>query len=538
MNSNSEIETALKQVGRFGRAQVWMVATTMIVQTFCGWPSIVAVFFSIEVPFRCANFTIGSTSANETEEAGYPEFDNVCRPGCELYVYDTKPSSIIADFDLACGDGPFWTSSANSVFWIGFLISCFISGPLSDTFGRRTVSLATCLGYLLFTTILPASQNIYEFITIRFFCGLFHYPLTAIVYILFTEWIDPEKLATLALTSLVCFDLGAVVCAVFGHLFIYSWRLQLLVISAGLCFVTLLIYLNLPESARWLYEKKKFDKCMKVLHQVSKRNQTNFISLQANVNYSNDYSSLENEVAMIEGINTSAENEHTRLIHPMTSADNCNVSNISSEKGLNGCWSLFQTTRSFLLMVFNISAWFSSSLIYFGLAFNVSALSGNVYLNCALLGLTGIPSWFVCIPMDKLGRKSTYMLCLFITSFACLFIPIANNQFPTLSLVLALFGKAAASAGFGLLFVYTPEQLPTALRSSGTSICSAGARIATITAPFIIQADIVSIFIPYTIIATCGFISFGICLFIAIETLNKPPLETVKQYLEFANKNR
>ena len=147
----SPIDKALYDVGYFGSAQYFMILTNIFVQIFVGWPAVISVFFAIDVPFRCQNLNysqhtlIGLRSFSQLSS----NFDNQCRENCEKYIYESSPSSIVSDFDLACGSRPTLTSAAVSAFWFGFFLSCFASGPLSDGVGRRLTSLVSCSFYLI-----------------------------------------------------------------------------------------------------------------------------------------------------------------------------------------------------------------------------------------------------------------------------------------------------------------------------------------------------------------------------------------------------
>ena len=372
------------------------------------------------------------------------------------------------------------------------------------------------------------SQNIYQFIGLRFLCGLFHYPVTVIVYVLVSEWIEPKKFATIGLTSVIFFDLGSSVCALSGYIFSYSWRLQFTVLLIPLTLTIFLIYFKVPESAKWLYAKGKIDRCERVLKIVASRNGRSFDSLDV---CRPKEQSLKRDIISVEGVN-SPINEATSLI-----SDNDTVQAGEYQHKPTSIFSLFETARASILMMVNLSCWFSLSLLYYGLAFNASRLGGNIYINSALLGLTGVPAWLVCVPMNTIGRKPTLLSCLLISTLACALIPCANKYLPGVTLYLALVGKTISTAAFDMMFVYSPEQFPTELRSSGTSVCSAASRLAVMVAPFIIQTGKSADFEPYAIMSTIGMLTFLISALYAIETRNKPQLETVEQYLRFASKN-
>jgi MFS family permease len=62
-----------------------------------------------------------------------------------------------------------------------------------------------------------------------------------------------------------------------------------------------------------------------------------------------------------------------------------------------------------------------------------------------------------------------------------------NADLNWLSITLAMVGKFAVSAAFGVLYMYTSELLPTVVRNIGMGTCSFWARVGAIIAPYIGQ---------------------------------------------------
>ena len=72
----------------------------------------------------------------ENKELGI-DYDNKCIQGCDKYNYKPGLSSITADFDLACGTGPFLASFSTSAYWLAFLVACLTVGYFGDRWGRK-----------------------------------------------------------------------------------------------------------------------------------------------------------------------------------------------------------------------------------------------------------------------------------------------------------------------------------------------------------------------------------------------------------------
>ena len=119
--------------------------------------------------------------------------------GCQSYVYDSKISSVVSEFDLACGDQNLLPSLSISAYWVAFLISCFISGALSDRFGRKYVSLTLIICFAVATSLTPLANDIYTYIGLRFACG-FCAISSYLDYIIMAEMMDKNKLSMIGMT--------------------------------------------------------------------------------------------------------------------------------------------------------------------------------------------------------------------------------------------------------------------------------------------------------------------------------------------------
>lgn len=137
--------------------------------------------------------------------------------------------------------------------------------------------------------------------------------------------------------------------------------------------------------------------------------------------------------------------------------------------------------------IVNLSySWFATSLGYYVLSTSSASVTAglNFYLEFCLLAIIEIPFIFMLtFSMKYVGRKvllvSTLIICG-VVSLSELVIPGSATQ-----LVCAIIAKGFISATFSLVYIYTAEVFPTALRSSGVGICSLFARIATIVSKFV-----------------------------------------------------
>lgn len=142
--------------------------------------------------------------------------------------------------------------------------------------------------------------------------------------------------------------------------------------------------------------------------------------------------------------------------------------------------------------------------MYYGLSINSTTLSGNKYINFALVSLIEIPGYslaWICI--QKLGRKPSLVLSLLLSGVTCtLTIFASKGTFTTPFLGLKLYlkvavstnwavvtlfllGKLGITSAFGVVYVHTAEMLPTIIRSGGVGMASTIARVGALLAPFV-----------------------------------------------------
>ena len=118
-------------------------------------------------------------------------------------------------------------------------------------------------------------------------------------------------------------------------------------------------------------------------------------------------------------------------------------------------------------------AWFTVTLVYYGLAFSADSLSGDVYTNSILLSLVEFPAYVALhFGMDhpKIGRKGSQLLAFAIAGAALLLIAVFPDG--PIQIVLAMIGKLGATAAFVVVYMFAGEVFPTDVRGTGPALPS------------------------------------------------------------------
>ena len=211
------------------------------------------------------------------------------------------------------------------------------------------------------------------YLVFRIFSNGIHHTswLAFVVYSL--EVLGPSKRAVSGATTHVYYGVGYMLTSILGYYF-PDWR-DFTFAIAVIHLVTLVVAPFFPESPSFLYAKKKPVQARKILKTFSEK-----------TNKSLDDKFLDQlETEINEKNNTESNNEAVKKFTIMDLF----------------CHRLL--AKNTLIIAFGF---FSGVLGYYGLSFNVSSLSGNLYLNNAINGFMEIISYIVVMTlMEFCGRR-------------------------------------------------------------------------------------------------------------------------------------
>uniref|UniRef100_A0A3P8RSM1 Major facilitator superfamily (MFS) profile domain-containing protein n=1 Tax=Amphiprion percula TaxID=161767 RepID=A0A3P8RSM1_AMPPE len=395
-----------------------------------------------------------------------------CRDG---WTYSTEyyQSTVVTEFDLVCGNE--WKQPLTSlVYFLGGLCGCFISGQISDRFGRKPALFGSIAILSIFSAAVSWASSWLVFTVLFFIMGVGQIGCFIVIFVLGSEiLIGPTRFlfSQLGLPSVyVC---GMLLLSGTAHLF-RNWRyLSLAMAAPGLAFIP--FWWLVPESPRWLVSRGRFQEAESLLRLAALENRVEappVIFLSTNVR----------------ALNLKAES--------VSFLDLLRTKNI----------------RNITLML-----WFSMNVCYFGLSFDMSNLSGNPYLNNFLLSVVEIPAFAAtamllgCFPPPDLT--------------ALLLLPAGH---PTLTLVLVLLGKFGVLAGISVLYMYTGELFPTVVRNTAMSSCAMFARVGSSLSPFLLHLAVFGQFLPWILVAFLSFLAALLCIFLP-ETFRRPMPDTIQQ---------
>lgn len=412
-------------------------------------------------------------------------------PCLDGWVYSKEQyiSTIVTEWDLVCNDD--WKAPLSmSFFFAGVLIGSFVSGQLSDRFGRKAVLFGTMAIQCLFSIIQVFSPNWEIFCLLNFLVGLGQISNYVSAFVLGTEILGKSiRIMYCTLGVCISYAVGYMLLPLVAY-FIRSWRLLLLILSlSGLMYIPLWWFI--PESPRWLMLKGRVKEAEEILRFIAKKNGVTAPDVL--------FTELELEDMRAKSTQSYA------IIH------------------------LVRTYNIRIITIINILIWMILTAGYFGLSLNTPNLHGDDYLNCFFLAAIEVPAYTVAwIFLQRCSRRVTLSSILLIGGALLIVIQFIPTSISGLVTVLVMSGKLSTTCGFAMIYVYTAELYPTAVRNMGVGVSSMASRLGSIISPYIFYLGVHQEFLPFTLIGILSALS-GILVLFLPETFNIPLPDTIDQ---------
>ena len=163
-----------------------------------------------------------------------------------------------------------WTVSC---IIVGCMMGCVIAGPASDRFGRKKTLILTALIFLVSSLGCALTSHYFIFIAYRMIAGIAVGAASMLAPIYIAELSPPKHRGKLVSLNLFAIFLGQS-SAFYSNFFLrhvggddnWRWMLAVMAVPSFLLFVFLLL---VPESPRWLVEKKCDKLALSILTRIN-----------------------------------------------------------------------------------------------------------------------------------------------------------------------------------------------------------------------------------------------------------------------------
>ncbi|KAL0830657.1 hypothetical protein ABMA28_002794 [Loxostege sticticalis] len=389
-----------------------------------------------------------------------PDRNETC---CDDPIFDRSKYSrtIVMEWNLIC-DRVWLKDLTQTFFQFGVLSGSLIFGMASDKYGRRPTLIASIVIEVFFGVMCSFLPDFWSFTIVRMAVGFAVGGIMVIGFVILMEYVGNANRDLISALYHLPFTLGYVVLAVFGY-YIRDYMYFLLVIS--LTDVILLLYICiLPESPRWLLAANRTFDAIALMERVAKINNLPTEDIQRRIEF--------------------YQLEHRLMRHRNGSAID-----------------LFRTPnmrKNILVMSFT---WLVCSYCFYGMAYYISHLTGDVYVNVMASGTVCLCACLIAIPLMKFMKRKTLVIFANLATSVCM-LAIAVVPEGNASLALGIIGVLFSYMIFVVVYLFCSEMFPTVVRNAAIGISSMMARVGSMIAPFV--AD----FRPFG--QWCAPVAFGI----------------------------
>uniref|UniRef100_A0A9J2P537 Major facilitator superfamily (MFS) profile domain-containing protein n=1 Tax=Ascaris lumbricoides TaxID=6252 RepID=A0A9J2P537_ASCLU len=360
---------------------------------------------------------------------------------------------------------------------IGLLAGAFIFGNLADALGRKKVLIGASVGLAIMELVTSFAPNLILFNVCRFFVMLFNGGKHCVCNPFFMENLPDRHrmwVATVVTYSptYIFLSLAAYLCG--------DWR-TLARFSSALTLVPLVLLFFVYDTPRWLILKGRDDEA-------------------------------EEAALAIKKWDAKITDELRQKFHQAIKAESDRQK--AQQMAMKHKYNVLDIFKSWTLTKYDIvfsTSLFSASFVSYGVAYNMDAIAGNVYVNVIILGgaryAINIIAALIELNFKNVGRRLLHittiavivllMAALMLTEFLIHPELVAlkkarmegrpvNSAIETISLVTryaALLAAAMCTEVFVLDAVQPSELFPTPIRSGGNALIQVFNRLGTICSP-------------------------------------------------------
>lgn len=349
-----------------------------------------------------------------------------------------------------------WGLTPEQVGWIGSIgligmaLGAVLAGTIADKFGRKNVFAATVILYSVATGLCAIAWSYESLLVFRFLVGFGLGGELPVAATLMSEY-APSHLRGRFIVLLESFwGVGWLVAALISYLLIpqFGWHIAF-IIGAMPALYVFLIRLHMPESIRYLLSKGKVEEARQIILTLEKK------------------------------LGVPSKPFDTEFVEDATPIFKLNVFTL---------WTKSFRVRTIMLWL----AWFGIVFSYYGIFMWLPSIvfaQGfevvKTFEYVLIMTLAQLPGYITAaFLVDIIGRRYTLSLFLMMSGVCAYFFGNATASYEILGwgAAMSFFNLGA----WGVIYTYTPELYPTAIRALGSGWAAGFGRIGGMIAPMLV----------------------------------------------------
>ncbi|CAM0909161.1 unnamed protein product [Alopecurus aequalis] len=482
-------DTIEAYMGTTGAAQLLKAVLLAFAWAFDAQQVFISVFTDADPQWHCtgSDASCSATAASPCVlPAGAWEWDRPAK------------TSVVSEWSLKCA-GPALVSLPASSFFAGCLAGGFLLTTLADSLlGRRKMLLMSIVSMSVAGVLTAFSPNVWAYAALRFVSGFCRSMVGTCTLVLSTELVGKRWRDTVCMAGAFCFALGFLSLPALAYTFRdASWRNMYLWTSVpSLCY-SVLIYVIVQESPRWLLVRGRKQDAIETLRQIA--------SLNGN--------SITSSFSMLHACTMQED-----------AADGTSGGGDGVFATLHLMWERPWALRR-LAAIMAVS--FGVGMVYYGMPLNVGNMGSNLYLSVMYNALAELPATILLLLlMGRINRRSSVIgltaaagLC----SLACVVIPQGAARMA--AELLSFFATCTVS---NVILMYSIELFPTSVRNSAVGLVRQAQVLGGVAAPMVVALGRDETFLSFAVfgIVIGCFGMFAACL---PETMGKRMSDTMDE---------
>ncbi|CAG9772657.1 unnamed protein product [Ceutorhynchus assimilis] len=469
------------------------------------------VTFKEGFPDRCSTYNISQTNLSSVPEMctqnNYSFIGNRESHKCSNYVFERPERTIVHEFEIFCGENLWMLTMVGSANVAGELVSLSYTGFLSDKYGRKTIMALSVLLSSISGITKSFSVNYYMFLTFEFMDTALGGAMYGAAFVLAMELVTAED-RNIGNTAISCvYALGQVILGVIAWM-TPDWRTMIRILYfPGL--LSILIWIFLPESIRWLLSKNKLQQAGDALRNIAKINDK--------VLSREDLESLK-KMFKVNGI----------------SLEETEAQKAENEGSVASFWSVLKNPVLLVRTIHCSMTWICCTFVFYGLTINSVNISENIHLSFIFAAMAETPGYVIYYyANERSGRRKLMFYSLVLGGAFCLAVGFLPDGW--LKLITFFCGKCSLTIAYTVLYVFTTELFPTSSRHAMFSICSMFGRMGSMVAPQVPLLARISKRLPLFLFSCMSF-TFGFLALFFPETAHIALPHTIEDALNISKR--